>query len=207
VRPRRLVLATMLSLGFVAWTVILVGCVITALLIGKFLALLPFILPMGLAWGRIVVRRVINQWDFRLSATSCVLRVQRGLLARNAQTLPFHRIQGVATIAPALWRLLGWQRLEVDVAGYHGSSEHGASEHGASEPSTTLLPVAGAGTAADVTERVVPGASDRPLRRATVDVHVTDGPVEISVRHLDAATARHEALDQLNRARHARSST
>jgi len=51
------------------------------------------------------------------------------------------------------------------------------------------------------------GPLQRALRVATVDVHVPDGPVEISVRHLDAATACHGALDQLDRARHARSST
>src|SRR5699024_11941868 len=63
--------------------------------------------PLALAWLQFLSRRVIGQWEFMLTDTPSGLRIQRGLLTRSSQTLPFDRIQGVASVEPLIWRQLG----------------------------------------------------------------------------------------------------
>ena len=64
------------------------------------------------------VRRVLDDWDFRLARDAAALRVRQGLLETRSQTVPLHRVQGVRVTWPLLWRSVGWARARIDVAGY-----------------------------------------------------------------------------------------
>lgn len=64
------------------------------------------------------VRRVLDDWDFRLARDGGTLRIRTGLLETRAQTVPLHRVQTVGVTWPLLWRPMGWLRLRLEVAGY-----------------------------------------------------------------------------------------
>lgn len=135
VSPQQLVVATLISLDLIASAVAVVVILIVAVIVSGFVPLLSAIVPVGSWFVQIIASRVIAQWGFTLSRTSGGLRIERGLLSRTSQTVPFDRVQGIAVQQPFLWRRLGWQRLEVDVAGYASSGDDDDSS------TSTLLPV------------------------------------------------------------------
>ncbi|WP_293783878.1 PH domain-containing protein [uncultured Aeromicrobium sp.] len=151
VTPDRIIVGTLLSLDFLisAGTVVLL--LVTGFVIPGAWALFGGIIPAGFWVVQIVGTRVIAQWNFTLSRGTRGLRIERGLLSRSSQTIPFERVQGIAVIEPFLWRKIGWQRLAVDVAGYGASAEE---ESGVSD--TTLLPIADPQLARSVAEQLVP---------------------------------------------------
>jgi putative membrane protein len=64
------------------------------------------------------VRRVLQDWDFRLARDpDGRLRVRYGLLDRRSQTVPLHRVQSVTVTWPLLWRARHWLHLRLDIAG------------------------------------------------------------------------------------------
>ncbi|MBD8042317.1 PH domain-containing protein [Arthrobacter sp. Sa2BUA2] len=75
-----------------------------------------------------------SAWNFRAAVSRDGIRVRYGLLDTRTQTVPPGRIQAVAVSQPLLWRLTGWYRVSVNVAGY-GT---GATSEGAAR--TRLLP-------------------------------------------------------------------
>lgn len=97
------------------------------------------------------VRRVLDDWGFRLDRDDGTLRVRNGLLETRAQTVPLHRVQTIGVTWPLLWRMKGWLRLRLEVAGYS------AAEPDDRNRPDRLLPVGDAGTAALVVAEVLPG--------------------------------------------------
>ncbi len=95
-------------------------------------ALIPAILGIAANyWGS------FNRgFNFTAAISPDGIRLRYGLLDTRAQTLPPGRIQAIKIHQPPLWRLLGWYRMQVNVAGYGGPSA--ASE---SSSRTMLLPV------------------------------------------------------------------
>jgi putative membrane protein len=114
------------------------------LVISQLLTPQAFFLPVGLAfviiqsvlegaWGFIgvastitamagvllqPVRRVLQDWDFRLARDpDGRLRVRYGLLDRRSQTVPLHRVQSITVTWPLLWRAQHWLHLRLDIAG------------------------------------------------------------------------------------------
>jgi len=163
VSPGRVVLGTVLSLDFLAAVLGTVGVLVVAIWFDQVLAFLGGIIPL-LTWlGQIVGKRVLTQWDFTLTRSDTGLRIERGLLSRSSQSIPFARVQGVAVEEPYVWRRLGWQRLEVDVAGY---GSQGSSD--SSDINSTLLPIADPALAAAVLDELVPGARPAPEERVPV---------------------------------------
>ncbi|WP_318242008.1 PH domain-containing protein [Arthrobacter gallicola] len=75
-----------------------------------------------------------SAWNFRAAVSRDGIRIRYGLLDTRTQTVPPGRIQAVAVSQPLLWRLTGWYRISVNVAGY-GT---GATSEGAAR--TRLLP-------------------------------------------------------------------
>ncbi|PTA45929.1 hypothetical protein C8054_11955 [Micromonospora sp. RP3T] len=125
------------------------------------------------------VRRVLDDWSFRLDADGDTLRVHNGLLETRVQTVPLHRVQTVGVTWPLLWRMKGWLRLRLEVAGYS------AGEPDDRNRPDRLLPVGDAGTGGRVVAEVLPGVRLdalpgtppprrarwlRPLSRAVVGV-------------------------------------
>lgn len=162
VPPERIVIGTLLTLDFAFAATGTVGVLVAALWFDQVLALLGGLVPLGSWLVQIVGKRVLTQWDFTLSRSADGLRIERGLLSRTSQSIPFARVQGVAVEEPFVWRRLGWQRLEVDVAGY------GTQGGDSSDINTTLLPIADPALAAAVLDQLVPGA--RPSEIAQVRV-------------------------------------
>ncbi len=64
------------------------------------------------------VRRVLDDWRFQLARDDDRLRIRNGLLETRSQTVPLHRVQTVRVTWPLLWRMKGWLRLRLEVAGY-----------------------------------------------------------------------------------------
>jgi putative membrane protein len=80
------------------------------------------------------IRRVIDDWGFELRRDDSGLRIRRGLVETRTQIVPLNRLQAVTATWPLLWRLAGWLRLHMAVAGYSGP-EQGEGER------ADLLPV------------------------------------------------------------------
>jgi putative membrane protein len=93
--------------------------------------------------GRNIWHRVATQYGFSVSLAPDGIRIQRGLLSTVHETVPFARVQAVRKIEPLWWRLFGWCRLEVDVAGSPGDEPGGRS----SRVTKALLPVGRYGVA------------------------------------------------------------
>lgn len=162
VPPRRVIIGTLLSLDFAFAVVGLVAFVVVAIVADQFIVAVGGIVPFGSMLFQIVSRRVLEQWDFRLSRGERGLRIERGLLSRTSQTIPYDRVQGIAIKEPFVWRRLGWQRLEVDVAGY---AAHG-DDDGASSVST-LLPITDPPLAAAIIAELIPGTLIEPEVRSS----------------------------------------
>ena len=97
------------------------------------------------------VRRVLDGWSFRLDRDDDTLRVRNGLLETRAQTVPLHRVQTVGVTWPLLWRMKGWLRLRLEVAGYS------AGEPDDRNRPDRLLPVGDAQAAELVVAEVLAG--------------------------------------------------
>ncbi len=156
VAPERIIIGTLLSLDFLGVAALLVAALVTAVWTREIFIAIGGILPFGAAIAQIVARRVVQQWDFRLSRGERGLRIERGLLSRTSQTIPFDRVQGVAVKEPFIWRRLGWQRLEVDVAGYAAQSD----DDGVNSTST-LMPITDPALAASVVAELLPTGTER----------------------------------------------
>ncbi|MFE4226669.1 PH domain-containing protein [Arthrobacter sp. NPDC056886] len=83
-------------------------------------------------------------YNFTAAVSPDGIRLRYGLLDTQAQTVPPGRIQALKVSQPPLWRIFGWYRIQVNVAGYGV-----AASAGEGTARTTLLPV---GSFADVLE-------------------------------------------------------
>ncbi|MET8359474.1 PH domain-containing protein [Micromonospora sp. NPDC005171] len=97
------------------------------------------------------VRRVLDDWNFRLARDGGTLRVHNGLLETRAQTVPLERVQTVRATWPLLWRMKGWLRLRLEVAGYS------VAEADDRNRPDRLLPVGDLATATMIVTEVLPG--------------------------------------------------
>jgi len=116
--------------------------------------------------------RVFNEeFDLMLGEAGDGLRVDRGLLQRRHETIPYGRVQAVRVVEPLLWRPFGWIRLEVDIARQSVPRREDQESH---RVTRTLVPVGSKARVLAVLGRVMPAASivpprdARPPRRALV---------------------------------------
>ncbi|HVA02434.1 MAG TPA: PH domain-containing protein [Acidimicrobiales bacterium] len=111
--------------------------------------------------GQGIWRRFNEQYRFTVAVAPDGIRVRRGLLSTVSETIPIRRVQAVRQIEPLWWRLFGWCRLEVDLAGVPGHGRTG----GTGRVTKSLLPV-GSHQTADYLRRVVVGPIEPPRSRA-----------------------------------------
>jgi putative membrane protein len=98
------------------------------------------------------VRRVLDDWNFRISTDHVGLRLRHGLLETRSQTVPLNRVQAIGVTWPLMWRPKGWLRSRIDVAGYgHHHEREQSGQHG------WLLPVSDEPTGRGVIGEVLPG--------------------------------------------------
>ncbi|QCB95876.1 hypothetical protein E5206_02135 [Arthrobacter sp. PAMC25564] len=105
---------------------------------GFYLYLIPAALGLVAAYWSMFSKG----YNFTAAVSPDGIRLRYGLLDTRAQTLPPGRIQALRVSQPPLWRIFGWYRMQVNVAGYGA-----AGNSGEGSARTTLLPV---GTVADV---------------------------------------------------------
>jgi putative membrane protein len=101
-----------------------------------------YLVPAGLGLAAAYWNSFNKGFNFTAAISPDGIRLRYGLLDTQAQTLPPGRIQAVRVSQPPLWRVFGWYRMQVNVAGY-GT----AGSNGEASARTTLLPV---GTLAEV---------------------------------------------------------
>jgi putative membrane protein len=148
------------------------------LVISQLLTPQAFFLPVGLAfvivqsvlegaWGFVgiastitatagvllqPVRRVLQDWDFRLARDpDGRLRVRYGLLERRSQIVPLHRVQSITVTWPLLWRAKHWLHLRLDIAGFANPESREGRR------SDRLLPVGDLPTGRALVWEVLPG--------------------------------------------------
>ncbi len=98
------------------------------------------------------VRRVLQDWDFRLARDAGGrLVVRYGLVETRSQVVPLHRVQSVGVTWPLLWRGNRWLHLRLDIAGYAGP------QNGNDKRSDRLLPVGDNATGRALVWDVLPG--------------------------------------------------
>lgn len=110
------------------------------------LYLIPAILGLGAAYWK----SFNKGFNFTAAISPDGIRLRYGLLDTQAQTVPPGRIQALKITQPPLWRILGWYRIQVNVAGYGGAP---GNENAAR---TTLLPVGGLGEVMQTLALVLP---------------------------------------------------
>ena len=98
------------------------------------------------------VRRVLQDWDFRLARDpGGRLAVRYGLLETRSQIVPLNRVQSIGVTWPLLWRAKKWLHLRLDIAGYAGPQSNNDKR------SDRLLPVGVLAAARELVWEVLPG--------------------------------------------------
>jgi putative membrane protein len=115
--------------------------------------------PLVLGTGGTHLKRFVTEANFTLHHRGDSLLVRHGLTELRSTTVPLHRIQAAELSQPLLWRLPGWWRLRVNVAGAGGGD--GPTE-------TLLLPVGTVAEALAVLDLVRPGI---PTQLALAALH------------------------------------
>jgi putative membrane protein len=104
--------------------------------------------PMTLAVGSAHLKRLTQEGNFELLHQGDRLGIRHGLTDLRMTTLPLHRIQAVEVSQSLPWRLTGWWRIQVNVAGAGRGDDH---------TQTVVLPVGTLAEALRVLALVRPG--------------------------------------------------
>ncbi|WP_245679356.1 PH domain-containing protein [Actinomadura hibisca] len=112
-------------------------------------AMLAVAVPALLGLLRGVVAPLVMYAGYSVATSPDGVRLRYGLLETRMQTLPPGRVQAVRIVEPAIWRGLGWARLDVTVAGYAGDRQ---------ALSSVLLPAAPRQVCMMLVAQVFPGA-------------------------------------------------
>ena len=147
--PNSRVVQSILYTGQSALLVLAVPALVGSL-IGGIPGMLAWLGPTALAIGGAQAKRLTHETNFELLHQGDRLRVRHGLTDLRTTTVPLHRIQAVEVSQSLPWRLTGWWRLRVNVAG---------AGHGDDEADTVLLPVGTLDEALAVLTLVQPGAA------------------------------------------------
>ncbi|MEU4190631.1 PH domain-containing protein [Kribbella sp. NPDC026611] len=134
------------SAGALFW--LIVGTVVFDFHIGLVAGIVPALGVLRPIW-----QQVVGNHGFTLSETSHGLRTKRGLFDVQRQTIPPGRVQGLLIDEPLIWRLLGWARVELDIAGMAGKKEDNEEDRSGAQ----LLPVGDRAEVAGVLARILPG--------------------------------------------------
>jgi putative membrane protein len=113
-----------------------------------------------IAIGAALWRRFNVEYRLTVAEASDGLRLRAGLLATTAETIRSGRVQAVRLVEPPLWRLFGWCRLQVLLAGHEQSEGGGRSQRRL----RTLLAIGSRADANALLEHLLPDAPAARLR-------------------------------------------
>jgi putative membrane protein len=161
VPPGRLLVSMMLS-----GTGLVLELLIVALVVFAIVA--PGIEAAALSAGAVglfgfvfgLARRFNGNYRLTVADASDGLHLRSGLVETSAETIPRGRIQALRMIEPVAWRLFGWCRLEVNVA---GQKSKGRQDRAQRKATRALLPVGSREQAELLLARVFPGAPEQRL--------------------------------------------
>jgi putative membrane protein len=152
VPTNRLLGATLLSSTVVGSAGALIWLIVATMVLDFHIGLFAG-LPLLLGVVQPIWKQVVGNHGFTLTESSHGLRTKRGLFDVQRQTVPPGRVQGLLITEPLIWRLLGWSRVELDIAGVAGQKEDGDDVLEGAQ----LLPVGERAEVAYVLARVLPG--------------------------------------------------
>jgi putative membrane protein len=116
VRSERLAVAIALSRTGVFAGVVIAGLAAVIAVVGR-PGVTALLLPVMIGVALTVWRQFNGEFGTMVSAAPEGLRLRSGLVQTTAETIRPGRVQAVRLVEPLAWRLFGWCRLEVDVAG------------------------------------------------------------------------------------------
>ena len=131
----RFIASLLLTMPVWAATLVLVSGVVMFLLWGA--AAVSGSFSVFFAAGVFIWDGFQRYFGFTLTESTDGLRLRHGLLNRFAQTVPPGRVQAYEITEPLLWRLAGWARVRMTVAGYGKGGGRGESRRTAN----VLVPV------------------------------------------------------------------
>lgn len=157
--PARVLGAAALSGNTVTVLISFIAVVVFAIVLDTGVLLAAFVpILIGVISG---YWNVLNTgFNFRAAISPDGIRIRYGLLDTRTQTVPPGRVQAVGVVQSPLWRMKGWYKVTVNVAGY------GASASGEAQARATLLPVGTLDEVLQVIALVLPDPG-------------TDSPVEV----------------------------
>ncbi len=129
--------------------------------------------PMTLAVGTGHLRRLTSESNFTLLHQGDRLRIHHGLTDLRTTTVPIHRIQAIEVSQSLFWRIPGWWRLHINVAGVG---------QGDDDTQTVLLPVGTLEEALRVVALLRPEVPREVVLAALVGDGTAQGFVTSSVR-------------------------
>ncbi|GAA1336414.1 PH domain-containing protein [Arthrobacter roseus] len=147
--------ATLLS-GATVFLILLAAIAVTLSVVFEQPLVITGLLPVLIGIAASYWTMFSNSFNFRVSVLEDGIRLRYGLLDTRTQTIPPGRVQAVGVMQSPLWRLTGWYKVSLNVAGYGGAAG------GESGGRSTLLPV---GTRQEVMELLAlvlpdPGTED-----------------------------------------------
>ena len=83
--------------------------------------------PIALGFIAAYWKAVTTDYNFRVAVSPDGVRLHYGMLETRSQTIPPGRVQAVGVTQGPIWRMAGWYKVHVNVAGYGAdSSQSGA---------------------------------------------------------------------------------
>lgn len=170
IQPPLLIAGLLTSSDFLIMFALMAAALITSIWFDQVLVALGGLIPLVMGTLGLIGRRVIAQFNYTLSSRSrpgqapgsAGLRITRGLTNLTSQSIPLDRVQGIRITRPALWRPLGFYRVDIEVFGY--GSESGSSNQ--SSASSMLFPVARRRHIEIALANLLPGADAAGVRLA-----------------------------------------
>lgn len=172
--PARVLGAAALSGNSVGLLFGLTGVIVFAMVLGTG-ALLAVFVPILIAVVGGYWNTLNTGFNFRAAISPDGIRVRYGLLDTRTQTVPPGRVQAVGVVQSPLWRLKGWYKVTVNVAGY------GEASVGEMRARATLLPVGTLEEVLQVIALVLPDpGTDRPVEVFTAGLSGRDSTAGFS---------------------------
>ena len=155
VRPGRLAGAVLLSRAGVVAGIVIAALITVAALTGQSAIVAPF-LPIGLGAVLGTWRQFNGEFGTTVVVAEDGLHLRSGLIQTTVETIRPGRVQAVRLVEPLVWRVFGWCRLEVDVAGPRQHHEN----RGEAQRLRAVIPV---GTRLDAEQMMGKLLEARPL--------------------------------------------